>query len=129
MSRAVVSIDVFNETYRCAFFVEAAILVRNESFTNCVKLPYLQFPHSWHNLHHKHQNLFRSDTNFPICLASLLSFLCLSDLFVSLTQGMYIIRLTIHVPLFLCNLTHIKIKVGLHQTRSQTALDYPKRIV
>ena len=57
----------------------------------------------------KHQHLFCFPTNFPfLCGISLFSFLCLGDdIFVSLPQGTYTIRLTIYVHLFLHNLTHI----------------------
>ena len=95
------------ETYRCAFFVVAAKLDPNESFTKCVKLPYRHIAHSWHNLHHKASTSILFPTNFPLFLwHDSLFFLWLRWHIGIITQGMYMIRFPTHLHLFLDDLTH-----------------------
>ena len=83
-----------------SFFVLATKLVLNESFINYVKLPYRHIAPSWHNLHHKASILILLiPYNFPFLWQSFL--VSFAQVFVSLPQGMYIVRFTIHVHLFL----------------------------
>ena len=55
----------------------------------------------------KYQHRFCFPTSFPLFVAWSFCFLCRGDQFISLPQGTYIIRFTIHMDLVLSNLTHI----------------------
>ena len=109
MTCAIVSIDFFKETFRCAFLETAAKLVQNECFTKRAKLPCSHIAHSWQICIMKHQNLFIFSYKFPFFCGITLLFFFFSKWLIHIITTMDVHYQVYHpCPVcFLYNLTHI----------------------